>query len=216
MFIEKFGFCGSYHDSSITHCNTINLWGATYDSSQQFVQMFSDGNECDSNINVNLTIIYGPTDTLNQTECNSFTINNVTYTTGGLHVQNYPIGGTCDSLFVINLSLLNPGTINITQAVDTLQAYPSGYTYQWLDCTTNLPIAGATDSVYVPSGNGSYKAVVYFGANCSDKTGCKAISKGEGVNDFSLANFSIKPNPTEGHFEIVNKGYKGSLAVKNY
>ncbi|MBK9301757.1 MAG: hypothetical protein IPN14_14430 [Bacteroidetes bacterium] len=46
-------------------------------------------------------------------------------------------------------SLLNPGTINITQTADTLQAYPSGYTYQWLDCTTNLPIVGATDSIFV-------------------------------------------------------------------
>jgi hypothetical protein len=56
--------------------------------------------------------------------------------------------------------------------------------------------------------------VVYFGAGCSDTTLCKVISKGESVNDFSLANFSIKPNPTKGHFEIVNKEYKGSLTVK--
>ena len=214
MFIVKFGFCGTFHDTSMTHCNSINLWGTNYDSSQQFIQMFSDANECDSNINVNLTIIYGPTDTLYQTECNSFTINNVTYTSPGLHVQNYPIGGTCDSLFVINLSLLNPGTINITQTADTLQAYPSGYTYQWLDCTTNLPIVGATDSIFVPSVSGNYKAIVYFGVNCSDTTGCKVISKGESVNDFSLANFSIKPNPTKGYFEIVNKEYKGNLTVK--
>lgn len=214
MFMEKFGFCGTYHDTAITHCNTINLWGNNYDSSQQFVQMFANDNACDSNLNVALTIIYGPTDTLYQTECNSFTINNITYSTSGLHVQNYPIGGSCDSLFVINLNLTNPGITNITQVLDTLQVFPSGYSYQWFDCLTNLPVLGAIDSIFVPVLTGSYKAVVYFGAGCSDTTLCKVISKGESVNDFSLANFSIKPNPTKGHFEIVNKEYKGSLTVK--
>lgn len=215
MFIEKFGFCGIYYDTSITHCNTINLWGANYDSSKQFVKMFSNINECDSNFSVNLKIIYGPTDTLFQTDCKSFTINNITYTTPGLHIQSYPVGGTCDSLFVINLTLISPGGVNVTQTSDTLRAFPSGYTYQWLNCTDNLPIPGAVDSVFIPNGTGSYKAVIYFSAGCTDTTTCKnvIISHGEDVNDYSLMNFSIHPNPSKGHFEIVNDKYKQSLSV---
>ncbi len=206
MFISKYSFCGTHYDTTIHACNTINLWGTNYDSSKHFIQYFLNANECDSNMNVNLIMQYGPTDTIQQTVCKNFTINNVTYNSSGVYVQHFPIGAACDSLLIIDLQVTNPGNLTISQIQDTLRVTPTNYTYQWIDCATNLPINGANDTIFVPASPGSYKVVAYFAAGCSDTSSCKTVGKNVGLNEQPIQHIKIYPNPTSETFTISTEG----------
>ena len=206
MFISKYSFCGTHYDTTIHACNTINLWGTNYDSSKHFIQYFLNANECDSNMNVNLIKQYGPTDTIQQTVCKNFTINNVTYNSSGVYVQHFPIGAACDSLLIIDLQVTNPGNLTISQIQDTLRVTPTNYTYQWIDCATNLPINGANDTIFVPASPGSYKVVAYFAAGCSDTSSCKTVGKNVGLNEQPIQHIKIYPNPTSETFTISTEG----------
>ena len=164
------------------------------------MKLFSATNGCDSNLNVDLKIKHSTSDTLVQTACKSFTINNINYNTSGYHVQTYANALGCDSFFVVSLTLQNTGNISISQSADTLKVLPLGYTYQWIDCATNLPIPGATASSFVPTSSGSYKAVVHFSIECSDTTLCRNIAVG--VTDREVNPFAIYPNPSSGYVEV--------------
>ncbi len=206
FFIDKFSFCGTHYDTTIHACNTINLWGTNYDSSKHFVQSFQSASECDSSINVNLVMQYGPTDTIQQTVCKNFTINNVTYNSSGVYVQHFPIGAACDSLLIIDLQVTNPGNLTISQIQDTLRVTPTNYTYQWIDCATNLPINAANDTIFVPASSGTYKVVAYFAAGCSDTSSCKTVGKNVGLNEQPIQYIKIYPNPTSESFTISTEG----------
>ncbi len=165
MYIEKFRFCGTYYDTTITHCHSLNLWGTQYDSSTQFVQMFSDINQCDSNISVQLTITHN-------------------------------------------------GAVNIAKIGDTLQVFPLGFSYQWFDCETNMPISGATDAQFIPNESGSYYAVVYFNPSCSDTTLCDTTYITNTSNVDENFNFKIRPNPSYGYFDIIQQHHHGIYSIK--
>jgi hypothetical protein len=67
-----------------------------------------------------------------------------------------------------------PGSLTATVSVDELKltAVPSnGESYQWINCTTNQPVAGATNSVFTAPSRGFYKVVVK-GACASDTSDC--------------------------------------------
>jgi N-acetylneuraminic acid mutarotase len=66
--------------------------------------------------------------------------------------------------------------------------------YQWIDCANDsLPIAGATDQVYTPGGNGSF-AVTITVDGCSSTSDCvDLISTGLSAQDD--AEVSVHPNP---------------------
>ena len=200
LFISKYNFCGNYSNVTYTNCDSVNLWGTTYTGSTHFVKLFSAVNGCDSNLNVDLKIKHSTSDTLFQTACTSFTYNNNTYTSSGNYTQTYTNAIGCDSFFVLSLTLQNTGNATISQNADTLKVFPLGYTYQWIDCTTNLPIPGATSPVFVPTTSGTYKAVVHFSVECSDTTLCRSIAVG--LSDRVVNPITIYPNPSSGIVEI--------------
>lgn len=67
-------------------------------------------------------------------------------------------------------------------------------TFQWIDCTTNTPIDGATGKEFEPTVNGSY-SVVHTLNECSDTSACRdfmTVSVNESINDIGL---QLYPNP---------------------
>jgi hypothetical protein len=65
--------------------------------------------------------------------------------------------------------------VSLSQNGDSLLAVQqTGATYQWLNCGTGLPIAGATGRAFVPSLSGTY-AVVVTSNGCADTSTCLPV-----------------------------------------
>lgn len=51
----------------------------------------------------------------------------------------------------------------VTQSGNTLTAVEAGASYQWINCATNQPIAGATGQSFTPVSSGSYAVQITLG-----------------------------------------------------
>ena len=80
-----------------------------------------------------------------------------------------------------------------------LEAIQENAEYQWIDCATNEPIEGATQSQFTPEVSGSYACVITVG-ECSDTSDCQDVTI-TGIAEHGTAGLTLYPNPTTG---IVN------------
>ncbi len=86
----------------------------------------------------------------------------------------------------------------------TITSSASNATYQWINCTTHQPVAGATSASYTPSANGSY-AVVVTQNGCSDTSACTAITT-VGLDQLSASDLmAVYPNPSKGTFVLYDQ-----------
>jgi hypothetical protein len=105
----------------------------------------------------------------------------------------------CDSTNGITVNLFPLPNTNVTQTGATFTAQP-GLMYQWLNCQTNQPIAGATNQSYTATTNGQY-AVIVSNATCTDTSVCYSITN-IGLHEAHLPAVSMYPNPTSGMLNI--------------
>lgn len=83
----------------------------------------------------------------------------------------------------------------------TITAAASNASYQWMNCASNSPVAGATSASFTPAANGSY-AVIVTQNGCSDTSQCTAITS-LGLNQPSKSDLLlISPNPSRGMFVV--------------
>jgi len=76
----------------------------------------------------------------------------------------------------------------------------NGDSYQWIDCSTNNPVANGTNQTYTATTNGSY-AVIINENGCIDTSACVTVVS-VGLEDLAIE-YSIFPNPTiEGSFTV--------------
>ncbi len=160
-------------------------------------------NGCDSIVTLNLTINQPTTGTDTQTACGSFTwIDGTIYTASNSTATHTIIGGAangCDSVVTLNLTILTINTTITTSGV-TMEAELTGATYQWIDCTSDTPISGATARTYIATANGNY-AVIITQNNCSDTSTCIQIAT-IGLEELNGWSTTLYPNPSNGHFTI--------------
>lgn len=83
----------------------------------------------------------------------------------------------------------------ITANGSVLTAGPNPGTYQWINCSDNTPINGATSQSFTATANGDYACVIDNGS-CVDTTSCITVS-GLGISEASLFSFSVYPNPAQ-------------------
>jgi hypothetical protein len=175
----------------------------TANNTAQFVVPNSSG--CDSTITLNLTFTTAINTTDNQTACDVFSwIDGNAYSTNNntAQVTLTSVNG-CDSIVTLNLVILGttPSGTVIDNGDNTLTA-SGGTTFEWIDCATNLPIAGQTTATFAPTANGMYAAIVGNGSSCTDTTNCVVINTiGIGENATIYAN--IYPNPTSDGVSVV-------------
>ncbi len=99
-----------------------------------------------------------------------------------------------DGLVIITYTVDGPPTIS--EASDVLTASPAGATYQWINCATLAPVAGATSQTFAPTQGGEYGCIVTYGT-CSDTTSCIELQfAGLTPNDLDNSTISVYPNPT--------------------
>ena len=86
----------------------------------------------------------------------------------------------------------------------TITSAASNATYQWINCTSNLPVAGATSASLTPAANGSY-AVIVTQNGCSDTSACTAITT-LGLDQLTVNDLLVVyPNPSKGIFVLYDQ-----------
>ncbi len=118
----------------------------------------------------------------------------------------------CDS--IIELQLTVSSIINtVSQSSAILQTTASGAGYQWIDCATNTPISGATNSTYQPTQSGYYAVAVTYG-NCIDTSSCFSFSM-VGLPSSIAADviFQTQYNSNLDHIQLHAEKLKGNKGV---
>lgn len=86
-----------------------------------------------------------------------------------------------------------PNTI-VNTVGSTLTADQSGAQYQWMDCNSNMPIAGETGQTFNPTMNGNYKVIIYLNS-CIDTSACVNVNSVGILNVSSAISATLFPNP---------------------
>lgn len=125
----------------------------------------------------------------------------------GLIAGTYAVSVTDD----LGCTVTTSGTItalpfdpnsSIEQVNHTLTALENETNYQWINCATGQPIAGATDQSFTVSENGSY-AVIFIEGECRDTSECvEVIVVGTGEVEAARLQAEAFPNPNNGKFTL--------------
>ena len=168
---------------------------------------------CDSLIVTTLTVNSNLNGTETKEACNSYTwpLNNTTYNTSGTYSSTLSSVNGCDSTvnLVLTINTVNTGvTLNST----ALSADQNNSSYQWIDCSTNSIITGATDQSYTPAESGTY-AVEITSNGCSDTSDCYQFEVLNLTTDVKESNLRIYPNPSRGLFTVENYSENSTYEV---
>lgn len=162
-------------------------------------------NGCTGTTTAVVTVLpeYSLTQTINLCEGDSVQLLGTYYSSDATIIDSSNTTFGCDSVTVFQV-VVDPLNLNITLTGATLTADQNGGSYQWLDCSNNAPIAGATQQTYVATQNGDYAVIVTLG-NCEDTSVCRTVNS-VGIESLSGNDFSIYPNPNKGQFTVALKG----------
>ncbi len=106
--------------------------------------------------------------------------------------------------------------LTVTQNGSVLTANATGVFYQWIDCSNNEPIPGATNQQFEATIDGSYSVEITNG-NCVGVSECFEVII-LGSSDFAPSlEISIYPNPVKDHLTLnLNKVYSNvNLRMSN-
>ena len=117
------------------------------------------------------------------------------YYNDSINQQRFAIARLNDVCGIVNNS--------VTQTGFTLTASLTGAKYQWINCSTNLPLIGDTLPSLVVTSNGNY-AVIIDQNGCIDTSSCFLISNVGITNDAVENQLSLYPNPTESWLEVIS------------
>lgn len=83
---------------------------------------------------------------------------------------------------------------SLTVSPSTLISNMDNASYQWVDCSTNLPIPSEVNQSFSPTTSGSYAVEVTVGS-CTELSACVDFTS-LGTDTFKLNTINIYPNPT--------------------
>ena len=140
----------------------------------------------------------------------TYTFGSQTLTTPGNYFEAFPLAGGCDS--IVQLVLTAP-VINtaISQSGPVLTAQQAGLNYQWINCSTLLPVAGATQQQFTATANGQYAVVISVGS-CTDTSFCANVTN-VGLTDINGSNVQVGPNPFTDQLTIVAGSHSSDATI---
>ena len=150
---------------------------------------------CDSIVILALSVLQPANTTLSATICEgeSYTFLGLTLTQPGIYTGNFVAANGCDSTVTLLLTV-NAVQYNLILQSGTFIVQALNASFQWIDCDTGQPIAGATGSTYTPGNTGNY-AVSITQNGCTTESDCfyvEVVSSEEpGLNN----NWLLAPNP---------------------
>jgi trimeric autotransporter adhesin len=170
--------------------------GTTYTTSGSYNDTIPNAVGCDSIITLNVTINNSTASTVTISTCNptyTWAQNGTVYTASGMYTDTVPNAAGCDSVITLNLTIGSFVATATDNGNATITA-SSGTSYQWINCTTNTAIAGATAQTFAATVNGSY-AVIVSNGTCTDTSNCVSIAN-VGIKENTISTISVHPNPT--------------------
>jgi hypothetical protein len=109
-------------------------------------------------------------------------------------------GCSVSASYTLNEPAMLDTSVTVSGVTLTTTLYDA--TYQWYNCTTNIPVDGATGQNFTPSADGEY-FVQITKDGCTEKSSCHAIV-GVGIQNHTAAsNLKVYPNPNNGSFFIT-------------
>ncbi len=181
--------------------------GTTGTTTEAHISVLTGANGCDSTVITALTV--HPSYSLNEsvTICSGETYifpDGTTGTTDMMHTSVFSSVNGCDSIIVTDLAVqLIDNSVSVVNN-KTITASQTGATYQWIDCNTGNPIAGAINQSFTPTNTiGNYAVIITIG-NCSDTSECTLIDL-TGLDEFEQS-ILIYPNPVSNELNIEWSG----------
>tara|TARA_R110002050_G_scaffold300722_2_gene471897 strand:+ start:37718 stop:40324 length:2607 start_codon:yes stop_codon:yes gene_type:complete len=197
----------------ITACGSYTwIDGVTYTASNSTAtDTLVSNTGCDSVVTLNLTINSHTTGSDIVTACDSLTwIDGITYYANNSNARfTLTNAAGCDSIVRLFLTI-SPVDVTTTRNGLLISANATGMTYQWIDCSDNSKIAGATAQSYYVQANGDYAVIVTDGG-CSDTSDCVNFTN-VGINEAELVGISVYPNPISDALNI-DIGSNASLKI---
>lgn len=199
----------------ITACDSYTwIDGVNYTTSNSTATFtLTNAAGCDSIVTLNLTINNSTTGTDVIAACDSYTwIDGVTYTTNNSTATfTLTNAAGCDSIVTLNLTITATPVAVATDNGNATISSATAASYQWIDCATGNPIAGATSQVYTVTANGTY-AVIASNGSCSDTSACVTIDY-MSVKEMSVDAISIYPNPTRDNVTVTMSSASASIEI---
>jgi hypothetical protein len=189
--------------------------GNTYTESGVYTTILTNMAGCDSTATLNLTINNSNSGSETVVTCDSYDweADGNTYTESGVYTTILTNVSGCDSTVTLNLTIeVTPTAVATDNGNGSISA-SSGSSYQWIDCTTEEPINGATSQTFTPTENGSYAVIVTNGAECSDTSDCVVIDNIGIAENISNAEITVIPNPSSGIFTVISTGQIDSKII---
>lgn len=180
----------------VTACDSFTwIDGITYTGNNNSAMMnFQNNNGCDSLVFLQLEINHPNSGVDSIFACNSYIwIDGVEYTTDNSTATfTLTNAGGCDSIVTLDLNL---EYIDVSTSVNgiTITSNQSGAIYQWINCSGNIPVAGATAQSFTPTSNGTY-AVEVIKNGCTEMSDCVTISE-LGLESMEKNGWKIYPSP---------------------
>ncbi len=164
---------------------------------------------CDSTITLNLIVNMPTSSSITLTLCeSSYQFGTQALTTSGTYTRTVSNSVGCDSVITLNLTLNPPVSVTTTLSGTTITATatPSANAFQWLDCATGNPIAGANTSSFIATMNGTYAVIASNPNGCADTSACVAVTT-VGLDELMLnESISVYPNPVVDELYAVSNG----------
>ena len=203
--------------STVCQIEGYRLGTKTYTQTGTYNDTIAGGgvHGCDSIVTLFLTVRPLSYDSVHATICQSsgYTVGTHTYSETGIYTDTLSNTGAngCNSVMVLDLNVIKSINNGVNVNGNLCRASQTGATYQWLSCTTQSPINGATSQSYNATTGGDYRCIVTVG-NCQDTTDCVSVAT-TGIADVEAHSISIYPNPTSGIL-MVEQNNTGILHIE--
>jgi hypothetical protein len=100
-------------------------------------------------------------------------------------------------------NIANTLSNDVTQNDNILAAEQENVNYQWINCTTNLPIANAVNQTFIPTESGNYAVqLTETNTNCTLQSDCIAITV-LSLSDVDTQKVILFPNPAKQTIQIL-------------
>ena len=154
------------------------------------------------------------TSTLTASACISYTspTGKHVWDSTGIYEDRIPMARGCDSIIIVDLTIQEVDT-SVMVVGATLVSNATTGTFQWINCNTMSPIAGATASNFTPPGSGSY-AVIVTVAGCSDTSACISVTGIDDDPETEMIAWKVYPNPSSGFLNVESLSEPSEIQIR--
>jgi hypothetical protein len=185
---------------------TTSEWVMTY-----------DGAGCTDTIffTINVTQPQTTTQTIAICDGDSYTVGSNSYSVAGTYTDSLAtVQLGCDSIVLTTITVQPNIDTTLSYSNGILSSNETGAVYQWINCTTQQTINGATNQSYTPTQNGTYAAVIVNGP-CTDTSTCYPVTD-VGISENISGNAVMIVNVNAGEINSTLQHAPGVISFEYY